>query len=146
VALDTQPKTTQPKTIIMSAYLFFNQEHHVLICKVHQYAVSSKFLAHHFLEEHDLDINVRHEITMYTSQFHTVEASQLAYSADKVVPVPHLNIVSAFQCQNETCRKVVGSLYSIKNHCRSEHGWKAKNGSTWMETRAQSFYQGNSQR
>ena len=137
---------TQPKTITMSAYLFFNQEHHVLICKVHQYAVSFKFLARHFLEEHDLDIRVRQEINTYMSQFQTVEACQLTYSTEKVIPVPYLSIVTAFQCQYEMCRKVVGSLYSIKKHCRLEHKWKAKNGGSWMETRAQSFYQGNGQR
>jgi hypothetical protein len=137
---------TQPKTITMSAYLFFNQEHHVLICKVHQYAISSKFLARHFLEEHDLDMTVRQEITSYGSQFQTMEASQLTYSIEKVVPVPYLSIVTAFQCQYETCKKVVGSLYTIKQHCRLEHDWKARDGDSWIETRTQSFYQGNGQR
>ena len=125
---DFQPKTTQPKIIIISMYLFFNQEHHVLICKVHQYAVSSKFLARHFLEEHDLDITVRQKINVYTSQFQTVEASQLTHSTEKVVPVSYVSIVTAFQCQYGMCRKVVSSLYLIKQHCRLEHEWKSKNG------------------
>ena len=36
----------------MSAYIYFNQEQNVLICKVHQYAISSKVLYRHLLDEH----------------------------------------------------------------------------------------------
>jgi hypothetical protein len=94
----------------MNAYLYFNQEQHVLICKVHQYAVSFKFLARHYLEEHDLDITVREEIIKYTSQFTPAEPSQLIYSAEKVAPVPYLSIIAGFQCQYERCDKVLGWL------------------------------------
>ena len=76
----------------MSAYLFFNQEQHVLICKEHQYAVSSKWVARHFQREHELDFTVRQEIIQYASEFTTVEASELIYSTEKVVPVPYLTI------------------------------------------------------
>jgi len=141
VALDTQPKTT-----IMSAYLFFNKEHKVLICKVHQYAVSPKFLYRHFLTEHELDIGVRQDIITYASQFTVVEMSQLTYSTDKVIPVPYLSIVNGFKCQYVECDKVLGTLFSVKKHCRAEHNWKANDGAQWLETRAQTFCQGNDKR
>ena len=128
----------------MSAYLFFNQDHHVLICKVHQYAVSSKFIYRHFLDEHDLDVNVRQDIIQYASQFTTAEASQLIYSTEKVVPVPYLSTISGFQCQYDQCHKVLGTLQSVQKHCKHDHAWKAKDGEKWMETRAQTFFQGNS--
>jgi hypothetical protein len=133
-------------TNIMNAYIHFNHEHNVLICKVHQYAVSSKFLARHFLEEHDLDIKIRQEITNYASQFTTVEPSQVLYSLEKIIPVPYLNIITGFQCQYERCGKVLGTLASIKHHCKVDHDWKAKDGSQWMETRAQTFFQSNIKR
>ena len=141
VALST-PYTLRA-TNIMSAYIYFNQEHKVLICKAHQYAVPSKFLGRHFLEQHDLNITIRQDVVNYTSQFTTAEASQLTYSADKVTPVPYLSIVTGFQCQYETCNKILGTLYSIKKHCRLDHDWKAKDGNRWVETRAQTFFQGN---
>ena len=134
------------QTNIMNAYVHFNHEHNVLICKVHQYAVSSKYLARHFLEEHDLDIKVRQGLINYASQFTTVEPSQLSYSQDKVIPVPYLSIITGFQCQYGTCNKVLGTLNSMQKHCKLEHDWKAKDGSQWAETRAQTFFQGNSKR
>jgi hypothetical protein len=94
----------------MNAYIHFNQEHNVLICKVHQYAVSSKFLARHFLEEHDLDIKIRQDIITYAFQFTTAEPLQILYSPEKVIPVPYLSIIMGFQCQYEGCEKVLGTL------------------------------------
>ena len=130
----------------MSAYIHFNQEQNVLICKVHQYAVSSKLLAHHFLEEHDLDIKIRQKIINYASQFTTAEPSQLLYSPEKVIPVPYLSIITGFQCQYKMCNKVLGTLNSVQKHCKLDHDWKAKDGNQWMETRAQTFFQGNNKR
>ena len=146
MALDVQPKATQPKTTIMSAYLFFNQEHKVLICKAHQYAVSSKFIYRHFLDEHDLDISVRQDIIQYGSQFTTADPSQLIYSTEKVIPVPYLSTIMGFQCQYDMCHKVLGTLHSVQKHCKLDHDWKAKDGHKWMETRAQTFFQGNNKR
>jgi hypothetical protein len=146
LALDTQPKTIQPKTIIMSAYLFFNQEHNILICKEHQYAVSSKLVSRHFLREHELDMNVRQEIIKYASQFTTAEVSELIYSTEKILPVPYLSICIGFQCQYDECHKVLGTLQSAQKHCQVEHDWKAKDGEKWVETRAQTFFQGNIKR
>jgi hypothetical protein len=145
VALHFTPDTLRT-TNIMSGYVYFNKEHHVLICKAHQYAVSSKFLGRHFLEEHDLDITVRQDIINYASQFSTVEATQLTYSLDKVVPISYLSIVAGFQCQYETCNKILGTFYSIKKHCRLDHDWKAKDGNQWVETQTQTFFQGNDRR
>lgn len=130
----------------MSAYLFFNPEHKVLICKAHQYAVSLKFLYRHFLTEHGLDISVRQDIITYASQFTAVEISQLTYSTDKVIPVPYLRIINGFKCKDVKCDKVLGTVFSIKKHCRAEHNWKAKDGVQWLETRAQTFCQGNDKR
>ena len=130
----------------MSAYLFFNQEQHVLICKEHQYAVSSKFLSRHLLEEHDLDISVRQDIIQYASQFTTTEASQLIYSIEKVAPVSYLSTIVGFQCQYNMCHKVLGTLQSVQKHCKHYHDWKSKDGEKWMETRAQTFFQGNNKR
>ena len=146
VALDTQPKTTQPKTSIMSAYLFFNQEQRVFICKQHQYAVSTKWIARHFQLEHELEFSVRQEITKFASQFTTAEASEFIYQTEKVVPVPYLSICTGFQCQYYECNKVLGTLQSAQKHCQLEHDWKSKDGEKWVKTRAQTFFQGNNKR
>ena len=133
-------------TIIMSGYLFFNCEHNVLICKTHQYAISPKFLARHLLQEHDLEATIRQEIVSYASQFTVTEATQLTYSPSKVVLIPYLNIIMGYQCQYQNCIKVLGTLQSVQKHCRLNHEWKAKDGNRWIETRAQTFYQGNDRR
>jgi len=131
---------------IMSAYIHYNQDHNVLICKVHQCAVSSKFVYRHFLREHELDLKVRQEVINYASQFTTTEHSELTYEADKVIPVPYLSIVTAFQCQYGECNQILGTLYSVKKHCRVDHDWKADDGNQWIETCAQTFFQGKEKR
>ena len=138
------PTTRSQK--IMSAYIHYNQEHNVLICKVHQCAVSSKAVYRHFLDEHDLDLKIRQEVINYASQFTTTEHSELTYEAEKVIPVPYLGIVTAFHCQYVGCNKILGTLFSVKKHCKVDHDWKAKNGSQWVETRAQTFFQGHNKR
>jgi hypothetical protein len=130
----------------MNTYVHFNKEHNVLICKVHQCVVSSKFLYRHFLNEHDLDLKVRQAIITYASQFSTAEPSQILYSPEKIVPVPYLSIITGFQCQYKRCDKVLGTLTSVKHHCKVDHDWKAKDGTKWAETRAQTLFQGNDKR
>src|SRR5579859_6351891 len=112
----------------MSAYLFFNQEQNVLICKVHQCAISFRIIYHHFLDEHNLDLKVRQKVINYAFQFATAEASELTYSPHEVIPVPYLSIVDALKCQYENCGKVLGTLMSMKGHCKVVHIWKAKDG------------------
>ena len=146
MAPDTQPKINQPKTRTMSAYLFFNQEHKVLLCKVHQCAVSSKFIYRHFLDEHELDLKVRQKVMNYASQFHTAEASELTYAQHEVIPVPYLSIVDVFKCQYEECGKILGTLPTMKLHCKVQHAWKAKDGNKWIGIRAQTLFQGNNKR
>ena len=102
----------------MNAYIHFNQEHNVLICKVHQCVVASKVLYRHFLDEHDLDLKVRQDIITYGSPFNITEPSQILYSPEKVIPVPYLGIITGFQCQYEDCAKVLGTLVSVKHHCK----------------------------
>jgi len=137
---------TSRTTVNMSGYIFFNCEYNVLICKTHQYAISPKFLAHHLLQEHNLEVTVRQEIVSYASQFTAAEATQLTYSLSKVIPIPYLNTITGYQCQYENCNKILGTLQSVQRHCRLNHGWKAKNGDSWVETRAQTFFQGNDRR
>jgi len=115
-------------TITMSAYIHYNQDYSLLICKVHQCTVSSKFLARHFFEEHKLDIKVRQDIINYASQFATVKPSEVGYPTEKITPIPYIKIITGFQCQYECCGKVLGTLVSIKGHCKVEHDWKAKDG------------------
>jgi len=130
----------------MSAYLFFNQEQNVLICKVHQCAISFRVIYRHFLDEHNLELKVRQEVINYASQFATAEASELTYSPHEVIPVPYLSIVDALKCQYEDCGKVLGTLMSMKGHCKVVHVWKAKDGEKWTKTRAQTFFQGHDKR
>jgi hypothetical protein len=129
---------------VMNGYFVYNSEHRVLICKQHQYCVSRSSVPRHLLQEHDISITVRQEIISYVEQFATAE--EITYSADKVIPIPYLRTITGFQCQYDTCHKILGTLQSVKKHCRLEHAWKAKDGECWVETRAQTFYQGNNQR
>ena len=100
----------------MSAYIHFNQNHNILIYKIYQCAILSKFLSYHFLEEHNFDLKVRQEIINYASQLTTAEASHLTYFSDQVISVPYFSIVTDFQCQYEMYNKVLRTLYSIKHY------------------------------
>ena len=129
----------------MSEYIFFNREYNVLICKAHQHAISSRYVTRHFLQEHDISLSGRQAIQAYASQYVVTEAAELLYSSERIPPIPYLRIINGFQCQYDMCTKIQGTLDSMKRHCRMEHSWKSKNGEYWIETRAQTFYQGNDQ-
>src|SRR5579859_463996 len=108
----------------MNVYIYFNQEHNVLICKVHQYAVSFKFLVHHFLQKHDLDIKICQGIVNYASQFTTMEPGHLLYSSEKVIPVLYLDIVDVFQCKYDACNKTIARLIMIGKLRTDRNGLK----------------------
>lgn len=132
----------------MNAYLVYNTEYNVLICKSHQHAIAPKYITRHFLKEHDVSFTVRQNIHEFAEQFFSrvKKAEDLEYTEGKIQPIPYLRIVDGFQCQYDTCGKIQGTLDSVKKHCWAEHNWKSKDGDRWLETRAQTFYQGNSQR
>ena len=130
----------------MSGYIFFNSDYNVLICKAHQHAIPSRYITRHFLEEHDVSLSVRQAIQVYASQYMIVEPTAIVYSSEPIQPIPYLRIINGYQCQYNTCEKILGTLDSMKRHCQVEHNWKSRDGECWRETRAQTFYQGNNQR
>lgn len=130
----------------MNSYVAYNDQHYVIICKTHECAISPKSVVSHFRDEHDLPLEKRQEILNYVSSKVVVEAEQLEYSSNRVRPIPYLKIMNAYQCQYGTCSLILGTLTSIKKHCRHNHDWKAKDGIRWSETLAQTFYLGNGRR
>lgn len=130
----------------MSHYVFWNKDYNVLICKEHQYAISSKYLARHFLEEHTLSRPTRQAILAHASQYVITEAVDLVYKDEAVAPIPYLKVIEGYQCLYDLCHKIHGSEKGVREHCRVNHEWKAKDGERWVRTRAQTFYQGNNQR
>ena len=130
----------------MSGYVSFNCEYNVLICKVHQHAIPSRYITRHFLEEHDVSLSIRQGIQEYASQYTIAEGTELSYPTRRIQPIPYLKIINGFQCRYEVCGKIMGTLESMKRHCRLTHDWKSKDGEKWIQTQAQTFYQGNSQR
>ena len=70
---------------------------------------------------------------------------ELDHKDELVNPILYLKTVEGFQCFYDSCRKIHNTIRAIKEHCRVNHGWKAKDGEKWAGTRAQTFYQGNNQ-
>src|SRR4030095_6800293 len=78
---------------VMNSYVVYNAQHRVVICKAHEYAISSKTAISHFRDEYDISLEKRQEIFNYISTKVVVEADQLEYSLDRVTPIPYLKIV-----------------------------------------------------
>src|SRR5579862_6542973 len=133
-------------TSIMTGYVVYNSQYQVIICKEHQYAISTKSLISHFRDKHDLDRATRQAINDYVSQFTITEAKNLTYSASRVNSIPYLNVIQGYQCEYNTCDIICGTLDTMKEHCKRQHLWKSQHGIRWSETRAQTFYQGNDRR
>jgi Orsellinic acid/F9775 biosynthesis cluster protein D len=130
----------------MNSYVIYNTQHQVIICKEHECAVSSKSIIRHFRDEHDITVEQRQEIFNFASTKIIVEADQLEYSIDRVLPIPYLKVVTAYQCQYEGCSLILSTVGSIKKHVKIDHAWKAKDGICWSDTQAQTFYLGNGRR
>jgi hypothetical protein len=133
-------------TNIMSGYLFYNTQHKVLICKEHGHAVSAKSIVSHFRDEHDVTKEVRQGIINYASHFTIVESKELIYSMKRIKPVTYLKIVKGYVCGYMECDTVCGTVDTVKEHCKRDYGWKAKDGNRWVETQVQTFFQGNDRR
>src|SRR5438045_8079764 len=104
----------------MSAYIFFNKDNNVFICKVHQHAISAKYMTRHFLKEHDLSLSIRQAIQAYSSQYTITEAAELTYSSERVQPIPYLRIINGFECQYDMYETILGQFDSTSTHCRAE--------------------------
>ena len=136
----------QHETFIMSAYLFYNNNYNVLICKIHQCTLFLKSLTWHFLKEHDLNLFIWQSIYNYVEHYTVTKAADLTYSSETIYPIPYLSIINGFQCQYEPCHKILGTLASMKVHCCFDHEWKAKNEKHWVKIWVQTFYQENDRR
>ena len=75
-----------------------------------------------------------------------VKAKELVYSRNRVSPISYLKIVIGYICGYVKCETVCGTVDTVKEHCKRDHGWKAKDGNCWVETWAQTFFQGNDRR
>src|SRR5579862_7338859 len=83
----SQAFVQQEQIFIMSAYLHYNDEYKVLICKTHQYALSRKSLTRHFLEEHSLNLSIRQSINNYAEQFMVTKAMDLTYCSEAIYSI-----------------------------------------------------------
>ena len=56
-----------------------------------------------------------------------MEAIELTYSTQKMIPILYLKIVEGYQCQYESYDKILSTSDFIKKHSRLEYKWIAKN-------------------
>ena len=110
----------------MNSYVVYNDEYKVVICKIHECAISSKSIISHFRDEHNIPLEKRQEIVDYVSTKVIIEADQLNCSINAITPIPYLKIVNGHQCQYDDCLLILGTIESIKKHCKHAHAWKAK--------------------
>jgi hypothetical protein len=113
----------------------------VLLVMTHSCNIRStnqRSFGRHFLAEHDLSGSIRQAIQAYASQYTITEASELVYWTERVQPIPYLKIIDGFECVYDGCGEVLGTLESMKRHCRMVHEWKgSRDGERWVETQAQ---------
>ena len=116
----------------MDAYVIYNPEYKVLICRQHKYAIPQDRIFRHFQLFHlFIPLATRQLISNYSKTLELVAPENVATPLELVLCIDGLTIVNGFLCQYDRCRELRSTERSIKEHCRGKHEWKARTGVTW---------------
>jgi|ERR1700733_14141514 len=129
---------------MMDAYVTYNAQYQVLICRQHQYAITPDWITRHFQDSHQgIPLATRQAIVEYSQQVDLAMPENVATPVLPVESIAGLNIIHGFQCQYEECSELCGTEGSMRKHCRRTHKWVAGVGIKWTNQCMQTIFEGN---
>jgi Orsellinic acid/F9775 biosynthesis cluster protein D len=132
-------------TTTMNAYVTYNAEYKVLICRQHQYAIPPDYITRHLRDSHQaIPLATRQAIVEYSKTLELVGVEDLATPQEPVEPVHGVKITNGFQCEFDECSALRGTDTSMKQHCWEAHKWVAAMGIKWQVQPIQTIFAGKS--
>jgi hypothetical protein len=131
----------------MNAYVTYNAEYKVLICRGHKFGIAPDNILRHFRRYHkSVPLATREAIVDYSKTLDLAAPENIAVPGETVDAVEGLTIVDGYQCRYYDCFELRSTDVSIKEHCKKEHGWLTVTGTTWRKQTFQTIFEGSRRR
>ena len=105
-------------------YLVYLPHFHVIACRECQHGINKNELQKHFRVRHKhININARKKLNDYIKNLDIWEVKDVITPIKEVKVIKELKIYEGFICDAMECGHLRSTLKSIKEHCRSAHGW-----------------------
>jgi Orsellinic acid/F9775 biosynthesis cluster protein D len=110
-------------------YIIYLTTFHVIVCRLCQHGITKHGIRRHFSKRHkELELDVRKKLEKYVETLDVLEPSNVELPTGEINPVKGLMIHEGFICTVGECGHLAGTLRSIEEHCRDEHGWMLSKG------------------
>ena len=131
----------------MNAYVTYNTQYKVLICREHKYGIAPDYIQRHLREFHrGIPLATRNAIIDYSTTLDLAAPENIAMPVGTVDAIEGLSIVDGYQCLYYDCSELRSTDVSIKEHCKKEHGWLTVTGITWKKQTFQTIFEGSRRR
>jgi len=121
-------------------HVVYNAQHKVLICKTHQCGITD--VRHFRGQDHvKMSTKTRLQIRVATQHLEMPNPSDIKEPPSTAFPIDDLELIKdGFKCK--ICEYLAGTFNTMEEHCRIEHGRKAKDEIMWTAQAMQTFFSG----
>jgi len=131
-------ESTLPRT--MDAYVLYNRQYKILICRQHHYAIPQSWVSRHFQKHHkETPLETRNRIEKYVAELDLLRPEEIEPPQD-MVPVDGLTIYAGYKCLYDGCLELAGTEASMAQHCKVNHKWIKSIGVKWEKQTLQTFF------
>ena len=132
---------------MMNAYVTYNAQYKVLICREHKYGIAPDYVLRHLRDYHKgVPLATRNAIVNYSKTLDLAVPENIIVPVGIVHPIEGLTVVDGYQCTYHDCSELRGTDTSIKEHCKREHRWLTITGTTWKKQAIQTIFDGSRRR
>jgi hypothetical protein len=128
----------------MNAYVTYNTEYKLLICRQHKCGIARDYIQRHFRRYHQtVPLAMRDAIVDYSKTIDLAPPQNIAVVEEMVHAIEGLTVTDGYQCTYYDCSEVRGTEGSMKEHCKKDHGWLTVTGIMWKQQAVQTIFEGS---
>jgi len=109
------------------SYILHMSEFNALICRACQHGLTRKGVARHFQRHHkSIPYDIRKQLDSFASGLLISNSNDIILPSVEIEAIEGLEVIEGFACQ--MCTGLYGTLESIRQHSRKQHGWVKSHG------------------
>jgi Orsellinic acid/F9775 biosynthesis cluster protein D len=112
-------------------YIKFVPQLRVMLCRLCKEGITKNTVGWHYMEHHkDVALRVRKDVVKYSNNFDVCTKKEFEYPTTIISRIEDRVVEKGVRCLYNDCIHACVSVGSMREHCKTGHGWVASKGIT----------------